>query len=106
MENQVAVNVIPAFFERKKCIRNSSLKQKIADQNLSGAKEYILRSLKYDIPLHFNYEVNITISLNLKTLGVKVDYSKIRSATDRILIDLYLSKDIEGFYKKMKSVPG
>lgn len=98
MENKVTIGIIPVVLSDKQ--RNNPTwqwKYKIAKQDLELAQKSIKRDLEQNIAVKFNFDIVLTLSINITTFKIKIDYSKIKSKTSARLIKLYLSRDIKAF---------
>lgn len=101
MENCVKIITTPIKLPHIQLNKNDSkLRFKIAEKDLLLAKESIERTLKYNIPIYFNFEIKLTLSINTTSFKIKIDYSEISNVSSRKLIKLYLSGDRELFAQK------
>lgn len=91
--NNIIITVSPINFPGNKCHGlEKKVKQEIAERDLDMARASYLRSLKYDIPVYFATPIHLHLSIDERTMSVKIDYSKIKSSTARRLIKQYLNR--------------
>jgi len=101
MENNVTIKTIPVTLtEIQKKSRTWQLRQKFAIEDLECAQQSIQRILKYDIPIQFRSEIILTISIKIRSLKMKIDYSEIKDKKIARAIKLYLARDVENFAKE------
>src|SRR5258705_2392355 len=95
MTNKIIVNTLPVILSNKQENNPTwQLRQKIAKQDLEVAQKSILRDIQQNIAIEFADEIILTLSINMRTFKIKIDYSQIKSKTATRLIKLYLSRDI------------
>ena len=96
MDNVIEVKVqeLPELARKYK---DRSFWNVYAQQNLDCSKQGIERALRQDIPVHFKNKISLALSLNPRTLEVKIDYSPIEDNVQRKLVKSYLTKDEETF---------
>ena len=98
MDNKVIVKTLPVTIpDNKKHIKSWQIREIFAIQDLECAQMTIARLLEHDIAVQFGTEIVLTLSINIRTFKIKIDYSEIKSKTSVRLIKLYLSRDIDGF---------
>lgn len=91
------VTASPVVLTNKQQSATWKLKKQIADMDIAAAKESIQWNLQHNIPVAFNFPVRLHLSMNMNSLKVKIDYSKIKSPTSTRLIKYYLNNEMEAF---------
>jgi|GEM_PF-5768957 len=98
MENNVIISTLPVELStRQRNKPDASLRTKLAYSDLMLAKESITRNLKHNIPVNFNFDIHLTLSINTTTFKVHIDYSAIPYTKSKKLIKQYLTGDLESF---------
>lgn len=98
MKNSVKIEVkYPSWLKNK---NTSDIKTMLALSNLEAAHSSIATAIETDIPVSFPGTIELTITLKSDIDTVKVDYSKIKSAQEQILLKSYLSGNMKSFYKE------
>lgn len=101
MENLVTIDIVPVILNAKK--KSSSTwqtKLRIAQEDLEFSATSIRRLLETEIPVHFTYPLHLTLSYNMNSMKVKIDYSAIKEKKGVSLIKLYLKNEHVSFSKE------
>ena len=97
MQNKVIVKTTPINLSDLKDNSVRRLKHTIAKQDLEVAQKTISRELEDDFAVHFNFDIILILSINIRTLKIKIDYSKITCKNSVRILRLYLSGERKYF---------